>query len=77
LAIGIEFLGSEYDSMTASAHNVLAAFDALDPKEQQQVAVEILRRSVPRDDLTDGAFDDLAAEVFRTYDAEESNGAER
>jgi hypothetical protein len=62
--------------MTFAANNVLAAFDALDPKEQQQVAVEILRRSAPADDLSDGAFDELAAEVFRSYDAEEASSAE-
>jgi hypothetical protein len=63
--------------MTVDAHNVLAAFEALDPKEQQQVAVEILRRSSTTDELTDDAFDGLAAEVIRSYDAAESSGAER
>jgi hypothetical protein len=62
--------------MTVDAHNVLAAFDALDPEDQQQVATEILRRSVPADDLTEDAFVELAAEVFRSYDVEESSGAE-
>jgi hypothetical protein len=63
--------------MTAAANNVLAAFNALAPEEQQQVAVEILRRSTATSELSDEAFDELAAEVFRSYDAEESTGAER
>jgi hypothetical protein len=64
--------------MTVAAQNILAAFDALDPKEQQQVAVEILRRSAATDteELTGDVFDELAAEVFRQYDVEESSGAE-
>jgi hypothetical protein len=63
--------------MSVDALSVLAAFEALDPKEQQQVAVEILRRSSTTDELNDDAFDGLAAEVFRSYEAEESSGAER
>jgi hypothetical protein len=63
--------------MTVAAHDVLAAFDALDQQEQHHVAVEILRRSAGTDELTDEAFDELAADVFRGYDAEESSGAER
>jgi hypothetical protein len=54
--------------MTVAAHNVLAAFNALAPKEQQQVAVEILRRSA--------TTDELAGEVSRRYDAEESSRAD-
>jgi hypothetical protein len=53
----------------------LNAFDALEPTEQQSVAAEILRRSVAEDELTNETFDMLAAEVFRSYDAEESSGA--
>jgi hypothetical protein len=62
--------------MTIAGHNVLAAFNALDPEEQQQVAVEILRRSAATDELADEAFEELAAEVFRSYDAEESSCAD-
>ncbi|HEV3146084.1 MAG TPA: hypothetical protein VGZ47_19510 [Gemmataceae bacterium] len=46
-------------------------FDALPPDEQQQVVVEILRRTAPAGDLSEAAFDELAAELFRGYDAEE------
>ena len=61
--------------MAADARDVLTAFDALDPDEKQQVAAEILRRSAGVDDLPDEAFDGLAAELFRGYDAEEATGA--
>ena len=54
----------------------LNAFEALDPAEQHRVAVEILRSSVGTDELTSETFDELAAEVFQGYDAEESSGAE-
>jgi hypothetical protein len=63
--------------MTVAAHKVLDAFNALAPEEQKQVAVEILRRSSSTGELSDDAFDELTAEVFRGYDAEESTGAER
>jgi hypothetical protein len=62
--------------MTIEAHQVLAAFNALAPEEQQQVAVEILRRSTGTGDLNEETFDELAAEMFRRYDAEEAAGAE-
>ena len=62
--------------MTTAAHNLLTAFEALDPVERQHVAVEILRRSAAVDEMTSEAFDELAADVFRSYDAEESNGGE-
>jgi hypothetical protein len=62
--------------MSTSARNLLAAFDALPPAEQQQVVVEILRRTAPADDLPESAFDELAAELFRGYDAEEAARAD-
>lgn len=61
--------------MTTAAHNLLNAFDALPPAEKQSVAVEILRRAVSVDELKDEAFDEVAAEIFQVYDAEESTGA--
>jgi hypothetical protein len=63
--------------VSAGADNVLAAFNALAPEEQQQVAMEILRRSTATGELSDEAFDELAADLFRSYDAEESISAER
>jgi hypothetical protein len=62
--------------MSTSARNLLAAFDALPPDEQRQVAVEILRRTAPADDIPEAALDELAAELFRGYDAEEAARAE-
>jgi hypothetical protein len=62
--------------MTLAAQNILVAFDALDAEEQQRVAVEILRRSAGVEDLPDETFDELAADVFHVYDAEESTGGD-
>jgi len=53
-------------------HDLLAAFDALPPDQQQQFAVEILRRMPDLGDLSDADRDELAAEVFRKYDEEEA-----
>lgn len=61
--------------MSTAARDLLSAFDALTPQEQQEVAAEILRRTAPAGDLPDAAFDELAAELFRGYDAEEAAGA--
>jgi hypothetical protein len=61
--------------MTVAAQQVLAAFNALAPEDQQKVAVEILRKSATSGELSDEAFDEIAADVFRSYDAEESGSA--
>ena len=62
--------------MTTRVREVLAAFESLAPEEQQQVAAEILRRTAPAGDLPEAALDELAAELFRSYDAEEATGAD-
>lgn len=54
---------------------MISAFDTLPPTEQHEVAVEILRRSASMDELTIDALDELAAEIFRSYDEEESSRA--
>jgi hypothetical protein len=61
--------------MTATARELLRAFEALDATEEQQVAVEILRRAAAVAEVSDEGFDALAAEIFRGYDAEEREGA--
>jgi hypothetical protein len=58
--------------MTETVRDLLRAFDALSPAEQNQAAAEILRRWVPGEGLPETALDELAAELFRAYDAEES-----
>jgi hypothetical protein len=58
--------------MTATARALLSAFEALPPAEQQEVAAEILRRSAGTDDLPEAGLTELAAELFRGYDAEEA-----
>jgi hypothetical protein len=59
-----------------TARDVLAAFDALPPAEQQQVEAEILRRYSGADERPEAALHELAAELFRGYDAEEAPRAE-
>ena len=61
--------------MTATARKLLAAFNTLPPDEQQQVAAEIFRRTAAGD-LPDVALDELAADLFRGYDAEEAASAD-
>ena len=58
-------------AMTTSATEVLQAFEALTPAEQQEVTAEILRRAVPGGDLPEATRHELAVELFRMYDAEE------
>jgi hypothetical protein len=58
--------------MSAIARDLLAAFDALSPPDQQQVAAEILRRTAASDNVSDVGLQELAAELFRSYDAEEA-----
>jgi hypothetical protein len=60
--------------VTTSGHNLVNAFDMLPPAEQHEVAVEILRRSTPEDEIPIDALGELAAEVFRAYDEEEGSG---
>jgi hypothetical protein len=62
--------------MTPAAQEVLRAFDALSPAEQQQVAAEILRRSAGEGELSEEILHELAAELFRGYDAEENASAQ-
>jgi hypothetical protein len=61
--------------MTEAVRDLLRAFDALSPAEQNQVAAAILRRWTPDESLSEAALDELAAELFRGYDAEESGRA--
>jgi hypothetical protein len=62
--------------MIGTAQELLAAFDALPPAEKKQVTAEILRRSCSEGDLPESALDELAAELFRSYDAEEAARAD-
>lgn len=61
--------------MTTAARDILKAFDALPPAEQHEVATEILRRSMPEEELSETALDELADELFRRYDAEAADRA--
>ena len=58
--------------MSTAAQDLLKAFDALPATAQHEVAVAILRRTASVDDIPDAAFDELAAELFRSYDADEA-----
>jgi hypothetical protein len=57
--------------MTTTGRKVLADFEALPPHDKQEVAVEILRRATAEGDLSEEVLNELAAEVFHGYDAEE------
>ena len=61
--------------MTETVRDFLRVFEGLSPAEQNQVAAEILRRCTPDEGLPDAALDELAAELFRAYDAEEAGRA--
>ncbi|HWG41927.1 MAG TPA: hypothetical protein VN688_04005 [Gemmataceae bacterium] len=61
--------------MTDTVRDLLQAFDALLPAEKNQIAAEILRRCSPDEGLPDAALDELAIELFRSYDAEEDTRA--
>ena len=63
--------------MSTTARELLAAFDSLPCLEQQQVAAEILRRTAGVGELPVAALEELAAELFRSYDAEEAASADR
>jgi hypothetical protein len=62
--------------MNPAVRDLLAAFDALPVDEQRQVVAEILRRATAAGDLPDEGLNDLAAELFRSYDAEEAARAD-
>ena len=59
--------------MPASPQDILKAFDSLPQSEQQMVADEIIRRMAPWgvDSLDDSELTLLAAEQFRSLDAQE------
>lgn len=60
--------------MTTAVQQLLNAFDSLSEADKYQAAVEILRRvPVPYEgDVPEAALDELAADLFRSYDAEEA-----
>jgi hypothetical protein len=62
--------------MTKAARELLTAFEALSPSDQQQVTAEILRRTTASPDLPEAALEELAGELFRSYDSEEADRAD-
>jgi hypothetical protein len=62
--------------MSTAAQDLLNAFDSLPAPAQHEVAVAILRRTAPADDISEAARDELAVELFRSYDAQESADAD-
>jgi hypothetical protein len=61
--------------MPASPQDILQAFDLLPQSEQQMVADEIIRRMAPWgvDSIDDAELSFLAAERFRSLDAQEKS----
>jgi hypothetical protein len=62
--------------MTKAAQDILNAFVALLPADQHEVAVAIFRQSAPQADFSESAFDELAGELFRNYDAQKAADGE-
>lgn len=62
--------------MTVAARELLTAFDAL-PADERDAVIEalLLRRPVGAGDLPDAAFEQLADELFQSYDAAEAADA--
>ena len=58
--------------MTTAAQDLLKVFDTLPPADQHEVTVAILRRTSATEDIPEAALQELAAELFRSYDAEEA-----
>ena len=56
--------------MTATAFDLLNAFETLPPPDKQQVAFEILRRSHGLE-IPSEAYDELGAEILQSYDEDE------
>jgi hypothetical protein len=63
-------------AMIETVCDLLRVFDSLSPAEQEQVVAEVLPRWGPSGGLSDAALDELAAERFRAYDAEEAANME-
>ena len=59
--------------MSTAAQDVLKAFDSLPAPAQHEVAVAILSRTATADDISEAARDELAVELFRSYDAKGSS----
>ncbi len=62
--------------MTEAARELLKAFEALPAVDRQEVATEILRRAGVLEDVPEAAFQQLADELFCSYDAEEAARAD-
>jgi hypothetical protein len=64
--------------MTETAAQLLAAFEALLPQEQQDLLAEMLRRSgqLPDSLLTDEQLVGLADDLFHALDAEKTGAAQ-
>jgi hypothetical protein len=58
--------------MTKAAQDLLNVFDALPPTDQHEVAMAIFRRSAPKEDIPESAFEELANELLLSYDSEEA-----
>ena len=62
--------------MSTAAQDLLRTFDSLPAPAQHEVAVAILRRTATAQDIPEAALHELADELFRSYDAEESAHAD-
>jgi hypothetical protein len=65
--------------MSTASYHILESFDRLPESEQQQVAAEILRRTLKRDtpQLTDDDLVATAEEIFLELDRREDNNEQK
>ena len=63
-------------AMSDTATQLLATFESLPEKEQHELLIAMLRRSgeLPETMLSDDQLVVIADDLFRSLDAEESNG---
>ncbi len=63
--------------MSAAARALLSAFDTLPDDEREVVVTELLlRHPTGSGDPADGAFDEIADELFQSYDSAETSDAD-
>jgi hypothetical protein len=62
--------------MIATANELVAAFDALPAEERKRATETLLRRWCGEGEIPEAAYDELADELFRRYDAEEAARAD-
>ena len=58
--------------MSEAGRAVLANFSELSAQDQREVVAELVRRASDGGELTEAALDEVASELFQSYDTEEA-----